>query len=101
MTTDQEHADVLRRYVARTDEMRAAIERAIEKLEREARIKAAVERDRPLLDRLAENPVGPEHQCRYPQPNGQGFPVNQCLDCGGWIIAGVDDFPAPEMPSEY
>jgi hypothetical protein len=24
----------------------------------------------------------PRHVHRYPSPNSQGFPVNQCLDCG-------------------
>jgi len=27
---------------------------------------------------------GKGHKHRYPAVNGQGFPVNQCLDCGGW-----------------
>jgi hypothetical protein len=47
------------------------------------RLRERVNEDAPILDRL-------EHQCRYPAPNDAGFPVNQCLDCGGWIIAPPD-----------
>jgi hypothetical protein len=49
--------------------------------------------DDPTLLALGARPLDAEHQCRYPAPNGQGFPVNQCLDCGGWIIAEPDMHP--------
>ena len=51
--------------------------------------------DDPTLLALGARPLEAEHQCRYPAPNGQGFPVNQCLDCGGWIIAELDTTPPP------
>lgn len=28
------------------------------------------------------------HEHRYPRPNGQGFPVDQCLDCLEWRSDG-------------
>lgn len=28
------------------------------------------------------------HEHRYPKPNNQGFPVDQCLDCGRWRTGG-------------
>lgn len=56
------------------------------------RLAQRVEEDGPILARLA---AGDQHQCRYPAPNNQGFPPNQCLDCGGWIIAAPDLHPAP------
>lgn len=38
------------------------------------------------------------HEHRYPQANGQGFPLNQCLDCGYWNI--VDNNP-PKTQEAY
>lgn len=51
-----------------------------------------INEDIAMLDRLAG-----DHQCRFPKPNDEAFPVNQCLDCGGWIIAAPDDAP-PVQP---
>ncbi len=51
------------------------------------RLRQRIEEDAYLLARMEA------HRCRYPQPNGAGFPVNQCLDCGGWIIAAPDVSP--------
>ena len=55
-----------------------------------ARLRHRMVEDAAILDRLAD-----DHQCRYPKPNTAGFPVNQCLDCGGWIIAAPDMAPPP------
>jgi len=51
------------------------------------RLRTRLAEDGAMLHHLAG------HQCRYPQPNTAGFPVNQCLDCGGWIIAAPDMEP--------
>ncbi len=53
------------------------------------RLRLRMAEDAPILDALAD------HQCRFPKPNTEGFPVNQCLDCGGWIIAAPDMTPPP------
>jgi hypothetical protein len=52
------------------------------------RLRRRMAEDGTILDRLADR-----HQHRYPKPNTAGFPVNQCLDCGEWIIAEPDDPP--------
>lgn len=57
------------------------------------RLSRRMEADGSILARLADG-----HQCRFPKPNEAGFPVNQCLDCGGWIIAAPDPTPPPELP---
>ena len=64
------------------------------------RLGRRIEEDKPILDRLEamehaeQNAVVDaamteirrlaSHEHRYPKPNDQGFPVNQCLDCGRW-----------------
>ena len=64
------------------------------------RLRNRIEQDKPILDRLealehAEQERVTDvlmseirrlatHECRYPAPNNQGFPVDQCLDCGRW-----------------
>ena len=58
------------------------------------RLRQRIEEDGTILARLDDG-----HQCRFPQPNTAGFPVNQCLDCGGWIIAAPDLTPPPELPA--
>jgi hypothetical protein len=37
-----------------------------------------------VIEHLESSKQEEAHEHRYPQPNGQGFPVNQCLDCGYW-----------------
>ncbi len=59
------------------------------------RLRRRINEDGPLLDALAAS-----HQCRFPSPNTEGFPVNQCLDCGGWIIAAPDMTPPPSGAQE-
>lgn len=58
-----------------------------------------------LRTRMAEDGVilsrlDADHQCRFPRPNTAGFPVNQCLDCGGWIIAAPDIFARNEVSDD-
>ncbi len=36
------------------------------------------------LAALSSPPSPTEHEHRYPQPNGQGFHPDQCLDCLEW-----------------
>jgi hypothetical protein len=63
------------------------------------RLARRVAEDATILDRLAAlaSEVTTEgHLHRYPAPNAQGFPPNQCLDCGGWFIAEPDLTPPPE-----
>lgn len=58
------------------------------------RLQQRLNEDAPILARLAA------HQCRYPAPNQLGFPANQCLDCGGWIIAAPDLVPPPWLEED-
>lgn len=68
------------------------------------RLRHNMEKHKPLLDRLealeheeqncivdaamSEIRRLAEHEHRYPEPNDQGFPVDQCLDCGRWRESG-------------
>lgn len=86
------------------DDLMAQIEAKRNDPEFMGRIRRLIERegipvgtDDPMLLALGARRLEAEHQCRYPAPNGQGFPVNQCLDCGGWIIAAPDEPASPEV----
>lgn len=68
-------------------------ERVRERMERDG---IPIGTDDPTLLALGARPLAPEHRCRYPRPNDLGFPANQCLDCGEWIIAAPDTTPPPE-----
>ena len=62
--------------------MRECAEASLEHLEGLHRVPAA--RGVRQADRALAELEGKGHKHRYPAVNGQGFPVNQCLDCGGW-----------------
>jgi hypothetical protein len=82
------------------DYLREALDRARNVPGFADRLRDRIEQDKPVLDRLERleheeanrvvDAVMSEirrlatHEHRYPQLNNQGFPVNQCLDCGRW-----------------